>query len=115
MRLPSLRRTPGHARLCTSLAALVAVCTALVYAVPASAAPSAAGDVRFVKNAGASFDAFTRSPSRSTRAFFRRNYARMVVHSPYFDRRLRWYPRGWAYIDLYGIPARSRIVRRHPG
>jgi hypothetical protein len=38
----------------------------------------------------------------------------MVVHSPYFDSRLKWYPRGWAYLDLYGIPAGSRTARRNP-
>ena len=54
------------------------------------------------------------SPSSSTKAFFLRNYARMIVHSPYFDSRLRWYPRGWAYLDLYGISTRSRIARQHP-
>ena len=90
------------------------VCTALISAVPAAAAPASAGDVRFVKDAGAGFDAVTASPSSSTKAFFLRNYSRMVVHSPYFDSRLRWYPRGWAYLDLYGISDPSRIARQHP-
>ena len=90
------------------------VCTALVSAVPAAAAPASAGDVRFVKDAGAGFDAVTASPSGSTKAFFSRNYSRMVVHSPYFDSRLRWYPRAWAYLDLYGISTRSSIARQHP-
>jgi hypothetical protein len=92
----------------------VVVCTALVAAVPAAAAPASAGDVRFVKDAGAGFDAITASPSGSTKAFFQRNYSRMIVHSPYFDSRLRWYPRAWAYLDLYGISTRSSIARQHP-
>ena len=90
------------------------VCTALISAVPAAAAPASAGDVRFVKDAGAGFDAMTASPSTSTKAFFLRNYSRMIVHSPYFDSRLKWYPRGWAYLDLYGISIHSRIARQHP-
>jgi Hypothetical glycosyl hydrolase family 15 len=97
-----------------TLAALVVVCTALISAVPAAAAPASAGDVRFVKDGGAGFDAVTASPSGSTKAFFQRNYARMVVHSPYFDSRLRWYRRAWAYLDLYGISTRSSIARQRP-
>ena len=39
----------------------------------------------------------------------------MLVNTPYFDSRLKWFPRAWAYLDLYGIPARSSVARRHPG
>ena len=91
------------------------VCVALVSAAPASAATPAAGDVRFVKNAPASFDKFTIAPALSTQAFFRSKYSLMLVNTPYFDSRLKWYPRGWVYLDLYGIPARSKIARQHPG
>lgn len=70
--------------------------------------------MRLVKDGGAAFDAFTRSPSRRQKRFFRRSYARMVVHTPYFNRRMRWYSRGWVYRDLYGLFPRTRVVRRHP-
>jgi hypothetical protein len=115
LRLPFRRGAPGRTRLCTTLAALVVVCTALISAVPASAAPAAAGKVRFVKNANRSFDRYTLAPSLSTRAFFQSKYSLMLVNTPYFDSRLRWYKRGWVYLDLYGIPARSSVARRHPG
>jgi len=92
----------------------VVVCTALIAAVPAAAAPASAGEVRFVKNADRSFDRFTAAPSVSTQAFIRNNYSLMLVNTPYFDRRLKWFPRGWVYLDLYGIPARSRVARQHP-
>lgn len=90
----------------------------LAFAAPAAPAPraasAAAGSVHFAKDGGRAFDRFTRSPSRAQKAFMRRHYSRMVVFSPYFNRRLRWFPRAWAYRDLYGMFPRSQLARRHP-
>ena len=107
-------------RLCGSLVsavALICVLLSFVAAPAATAAPargSSAGDVSFLKDGGSELDRFTAEPSRRLKALIRRNYSRLVVYSPYFDSKLRWFPRALAYRDLYGIFPGSRVARRHP-
>ncbi len=38
----------------------------------------------------------------------------MAVYSPYFDRRTSWYRNGLVYVNLYGIPTDSSVLREHP-
>jgi hypothetical protein len=73
-----------------------------------------AGAVRFVKAAESDFDRFTRDPSRALRRWMRTKYWRMRTYSPYFDRRLRWFPDAWVYRDLYAIYRGSPLAREHP-
>jgi len=47
-------------------------------------------------------------------AFLRRHVWRMVVYSPYFDDKTRWYPNGWAYKDAYAIYRESALASQHP-
>ena len=88
------------------LATLLAV-AALALAAPARAAP-----VPLVQHTSPAFDSFTNQPSPSTAAWMRERYFRMVVFSPYFDSRVRWYGRGWVYEDLYGIRGLPQWVLR---
>ncbi len=39
---------------------------------------------------------------------------RLIVYSPYFDDKTRWYPNGWAYDDAYAIYRGSRLAAQHP-
>lgn len=61
------------------------------------------GNVDLLVNAKSAFDSWTKSPSGSKQKTMRDLYDWMVVYSPYFDKRLSWYPNGLAYIDLYAI------------
>jgi len=72
----------------------------------AVAAP--AGDVRLAKGAGTEMDASMTGASAARRAWFRRTYTRMKGYAPWFDTRLDWYPRAWAYQDLYAVYADAR-------
>ena len=105
----------GNLAQSSAFALVCALALACILAGPVSAAPSpAAGEVRLVKDGGNTFDRFTNSPSRGQKALIRRLYSRLVVFSPYFNSRLRWYRRAWAYRDLYGMFPNSRAARRHP-
>ncbi|MEJ2139437.1 MAG: putative glycoside hydrolase [Gammaproteobacteria bacterium] len=44
----------------------------------------------------------------------RENYYRMQVYSPYFDKRLTWFPNAWEYEDAYKIKPDGDTVRKHP-
>jgi hypothetical protein len=61
------------------------------------------GTVDVLVNAKSAFDGWTKSPSSSQQKAMRSIYDWMVVYSPYFDKRLSWYPNGLAYIDLYAM------------
>ena len=89
---------------------------ACVMVAPAAHAASAkAGSVRFVQKASNSeFDRFTMNPSPSLKATMRARYTGMIVSSPYFDSRLKWFPGAWAYRGLYTAFPGSALVRKHP-
>jgi hypothetical protein len=72
------------------------------------------GAVHFVRSADSAFDPYTDSKSRSYGAFLRRHMWRMIVYSPYFNTKTRWYPNGWVYDDAYAIYTGSSITARHP-
>lgn len=72
------------------------------------------GRVRFVNDAASDFDRYTRAPSRARKRWMRDHYYRQRVYSSYFDRRSRWYRRGWVYRDLHAIYRSSELARRHP-
>ena len=78
---------------------------------PAHAVP--AGHVRLAKSAGAEMDAPMSHPSRARREWFRRHYTRMKAYAPWFDQRLGWYPRAWAYQDLYAVYSDRRENGSH--
>jgi Hypothetical glycosyl hydrolase family 15 len=93
--------------------AFALVC-ALFLAAPAFGAGTDAGRVHFVQEAESGFDHYSRSDSRSIESFIRSRYARMKTFSPFFDSETRWYPRAWAYLDMYGIEPGSAVARQHP-
>jgi hypothetical protein len=72
------------------------------------------GAVHFLRSADSAFDRYTDSKNRSYGAFLRRHMWRMIVYSPYFNNKTRWYPNGWAYDDAYAIYPGSDIAARHP-
>jgi len=84
-----------------SATAVAGVVGMLLVTPPALAAP--AGDVRLAKGAGSDMDAPMSGASPARRAWFRRTYTRMKGYAPWFDNRLDWYPRAWAYQDLYAV------------
>jgi Hypothetical glycosyl hydrolase family 15 len=96
--------------------AVASALTVVATAAGAAAAPGspAAGTVRFVKVAGASFDVYTRSPNVRQRAFIRSHYWRLTTYSPYFDSRLAWAPNAWFYKDAYAIYPDSPVADAHP-
>lgn len=100
-----------------ALAAVLMALVACVMAAPAAHAASAkAGSVRFIQKASNSeFDRFTMNPPSALKATMRARYSGMIVSSPYFDSRLKWFPKAWAYRGLYTAFPDSALVRRHPG
>ena len=72
------------------------------------------GEVRFYNKADSPFDIYSRNPNREARAWMQANYIRMQVYSPYFDKRLRWFPDAWVYKDIYAIKPAWDIYKEHP-
>lgn len=70
---------------------------------PPPSAGAAEGRIRLLVNAKSAFDRWTEAPNVSQQEQMQALYEWMVVWSPYFDDRLRWYENGLAYIDLYAI------------
>lgn len=104
-------KSRGWVALCGALTALV---VAAVLAPAAHSASAKAGSVRFVQKASNSeFDKFTMTPSDALKATMRSRYTGMIVSSPYFDSRLRWFPKAWAYRGLYTAFPGSALVRQH--
>lgn len=93
----------------------MALAVSAVAAQTSQAASSAAGSVRFVQKASNSeFDRFTKNPSAARKQTMRGLYTGMIVSSPYFDSRLKWFPGAWAYRGLYTAFPGAAIVRQHP-
>jgi len=71
------------------------------------------GVAHFLGVANTAFDRYTSGQAHAYGQFLRRHFWRMVVYSPYFDDKTRWYPRGWVYKDAYAIYAGSALARQH--
>ena len=72
------------------------------------------GHVNYERQAKPDLDPYTNSPASAQQQWFRTHFSRMVVFSPYFDKRTSWFPNSLVYIDLYGLPVESLVVRDHP-
>jgi Hypothetical glycosyl hydrolase family 15 len=106
--MSAARRVVGV--LCVVALALPFVACAALRA-PGGASP---GRVRFFRVANGAFDRYTRDPGFLERTWMRRHYWRMVTYTPYFDRRLAWFPDAWVYKDLYAIYVGSALADEHP-
>jgi Hypothetical glycosyl hydrolase family 15 len=100
------------------LAALM-VCATFIFSAglgvgSASAATSLAGSVNFMRTAESSFDTFTASPTVAQQAWMKAHYWRMRAYAPYFDSRLSWSPKAWAYQNAYAIYPGSAVETQHP-
>lgn len=80
----------------------------------AGADSAAAGQVRFFVDAKSNFDRWIKQPTEAQKEFMRENYYRMQTYSPYFDKRLSWYPNAWEYEDAYKIKPGGDTVKAHP-
>ena len=83
-------------------------------AATASAATAVAGSVNFMRTAEGSFDAFTSSPTVAQQDWMKAHYWRMRAYAPYFDSRLSWSPKAWAYQSAYAINPGSAVDTQHP-
>lgn len=72
------------------------------------------GTVQLFVDAKSDFDVWTKNPTPEQQQFMRDNYTRMQTYSPYFDSRLTWYPRAWAYKDAMAIKSHWPIYSAHP-
>jgi len=79
---------------------------------------SAAGRVRFVRNARTDFDPFILGADKSQRSFIRTHYWRLRGYPPTSDTALGWAPPVHFYSDLYALyPSNSSdrgVIERHP-
>ena len=91
------------------LLALAVIAAAVAFPARAGSAP-----VWLVQQNHPAFDQVIDAPTTSAKAWMRSRYHRMVGFSPYFDARLAWYGRAWAYQDLYAIYPGSTVAREHP-
>jgi len=108
-------RRPALTRALLGLALLAIALVAIVLALSgASTRRRDQGAVRFLGGSNPAFDAFTSGRDPAYGAFLRQHFSRLVVYSPYFDSRTRWYPRAWAYQDAYAIYRGSALAREHP-
>jgi hypothetical protein len=76
-----------------------------------------AGKVRLAKFTSPEFDRYTNNPAPAQQRWLREHFARMIVHTPYFDRRSSWYGQGLVYFDLYAIynsTAADSVAAEHP-
>jgi hypothetical protein len=88
--------------------------SAVFSVVPASAATSLAGSVNFMRTAESSFDVFTANPTVAQQAWMKAHYWRMRAYAPYFDSRLSWSSKAWAYQNAYAIYPGSAVETQHP-
>jgi hypothetical protein len=72
------------------------------------------GRVRYVVRTDPDWDRFTRDASLRRQEWFRSHVWRMMVYSPYWDNKLKWFPNAWVYINLYAIYQNSDDAKRHP-
>jgi putative glycosyl hydrolase-like family 15 (GHL15) protein len=79
-----------------------------------SARAAGAAGVEFFAIADSNFDQFTENPTPEAQLWMRVHYDRMLTYSPYFDRRVSWFPNAWVYKDLYAIYVGSADAANHP-
>jgi putative glycosyl hydrolase-like family 15 (GHL15) protein len=72
------------------------------------------GAVHFLGSTTPAFEPFIAKQDPAYGAFLRRHVWRMLVYSPHFDERTRWYPNGLMYEDAYAIYRGSIFATRHP-
>jgi hypothetical protein len=72
------------------------------------------GAVHFLGGASPAFEPFIANRNPAYGSFLRQHMWRMVVYSPYFDERTRWYPNGLVYEDAYAIYRGSALATQHP-
>jgi len=94
-------------------ASVLAVALALLGGI-SSAEDVSEGRVRFYNIADSDFDRYSKAPGDSEQQWMRETYIRMQTYTPYFDRRLDWYPNAWVYKDSYSIKPHWQIFREHP-
>jgi hypothetical protein len=104
-------RTSGALAL---VAIAVTLATILLTRSQATAPHPRQGAVHFLEGSSAALDRFTAHRDPTYGAFLRRHASRMVVYSPYFDDKTRWYPRAWMYEDAYAIYRHSPLAAQHP-
>jgi hypothetical protein len=93
---------------------LILLCVAIIASAEEKPATPNEGKVRFYNKADSPFDVYSKNPDRETQAWMRENYVRMQTYSPYFDKRLQWFPNAWAYKDIYAIKPSWDIYKEHP-
>ncbi len=71
------------------------------------------GSVTVVVNSN-SLTSYLNAPSQSVEQWFQSYLAGMIGYPPYFDSILSWFPKGYAYFDLYGIMQGSWEQTTHP-
>lgn len=94
--------------------AVLAALAVMSMAFSLQAQASSPGKVNFVVRTQPSFDTYLNSPTSELKQWFQSHVWRMMVYSPFFDKKLGWYPGGWAYINLYGLHTNWPVVREHP-
>jgi Hypothetical glycosyl hydrolase family 15 len=107
-------RWPGPIARWSAVLVLVAVLVAALTRTSSTKPRVREGVVHFVGSANSAFDKFTVHRDPSYGAFLRRHMWRMIVYSPYFDDKTRWYPSGWTYDDAYAIYPGSPLATQHP-
>ena len=67
-----------------------------------------------MRTAEGSFDAFTSNPTAAQQDWMKAHYWRMRAYAPYFDSRLSWSSKAWAYQSAYAIYPGSAVETQHP-
>jgi Hypothetical glycosyl hydrolase family 15 len=111
-RQPEARRLKGRIVGLLILAALVAGVVLLLNR--GSERHLDQGAVHFLGGATPEFEPFIAHQDPAYGEFLRRHMWRMVVYSPHFDEKTRWYPNGLVYRDAYAIYRESGLATQHP-
>jgi hypothetical protein len=107
------RGRPAARHLVAALLFVALIATGTVLSLNARSHPDQ-GAVQFVVYTDTAFDQYTAKRDPAYGTFLRSHVRRMVVFSPYFDDKTRWYPNGWVYVDAYAIYGSSDLAARHP-
>src|ERR1700761_5612424 len=75
---------------------------------------SNAGHVNYLEYAQSAFDAYDSAPSPAGIQWMQKEFASMVVFSPFFDSRTSWFPNAYVYQSFYGIAPGSWVQYNHP-
>lgn len=77
-------------------------------------ATTVSGRVCIFKHANEKFDNYTEKPNIKQQTWMQQHYQRMLAYTPYFDKRLTWYPNAWFYLDSYALYVDSKDAQKHP-